>query len=158
MDCRHIQFKSGHHVVDIAQVQALLQATAFWAQDRSIADLETAIAYSDPVITVWNDSNLIGFARATSDRVYRATIWDVLIHPDYQKCGLGRKLVETVLAHPYLNRVERVYLMTTHQQAFYKRIGFAENATTTMVLHQEQTHQETLIQDLTSGVKQSVPL
>ncbi|NEO82678.1 MAG: GNAT family N-acetyltransferase [Spirulina sp. SIO3F2] len=158
MDCRHIQFKSGHSMVDFAQVQTLLQKTAFWAQDRNLADLETAIAYSDPVITVWNHTQLIGFARATSDRVYRATIWDVLIHPDYQKCGLGRKLVETVLAHPHVNHVERVYLMTTYKQAFYKRIGFTENSTTTMVLHQNQPSHETLIQDLNPGVEQYVLL
>jgi len=42
--------------------------------------------------------------------------------------------VQTVLAHPHLCRVERVYLMTTNQQAFYERIGFQENQTTTMVL------------------------
>jgi N-acetylglutamate synthase-like GNAT family acetyltransferase len=51
--------------------------------------------------------------------------------------GLGRKLVETVLSHPLMNRVERVYLMTTHQQRFYERIGFEENSTTTMVLYNQ---------------------
>ena len=94
-----------------------------------------AIANSDPVITAWDRDCLIGFARATSDGVYRAVIWDVVIHPEYQGAGLGRKLVQTVLSHPKLNRVERVYLMTTHQQKFYERIGFEPNASTTMVLH-----------------------
>jgi N-acetylglutamate synthase-like GNAT family acetyltransferase len=80
---------------------------------------------------------LIGFSRATSDGIYRATIWDVVIHPDYRGAGLGRKLVETVLSHPRMNRVERVYLMTTHQQSFYERIGFQCNSTTTMVLYNQ---------------------
>jgi N-acetylglutamate synthase-like GNAT family acetyltransferase len=66
--------------------------------------------------------------------VYRATIWDVVVHPDYQGAGLGRKLVQTVIMHPQVCRVERVYLMTTHQQEFYKKIGFEMNSTTTMVL------------------------
>ena len=57
-----------------------------------------------------------------------------MIHPDYRGAGLGRKLVETVLSHPRMNRVERVYLMTTHQQSFYERIGFECNSSTTMVL------------------------
>jgi ribosomal protein S18 acetylase RimI-like enzyme len=112
----------------------LFQAAAFWAKDRRVEDLEIAIANSDPVISVWDQDQMIGFARATSDGVYRATIWDVVIHPDYQGAGLGRKLVETVLSHPRMNRVERVYLMTTHQQQFYERIGFQPNASTTMVL------------------------
>ncbi|MDB9312552.1 GNAT family N-acetyltransferase [Spirulina sp. CS-785/01] len=108
---------------------------AFWAADRNLEDLQIAIANSDPVISVWDDDKLIGFARATSDGVFRATIWDVVIHPDYQGLGLGRKLVETLISHPKMNRVERTYLMTTYQQSFYERIGFQENGTTTMVLH-----------------------
>jgi N-acetylglutamate synthase-like GNAT family acetyltransferase len=86
---------------------------------------------------VWDREKLIGFARATSDGIYRATIWDVAIHPDYQNQGLGSKLVETVLSHPRMCRVERVYLMTTHQQKFYERIGFQTNSTTTMVLYNQ---------------------
>ena len=123
--------------LDLLQLQALFQATAFWAQDRCLEDLALAIAHSNPVVSAWDDDRLIGFARATSDTIYRATIWDVVIHPDYQGVGLGRKLVETVLAHPAVNRVERVYLMTTHQQKFYEHIGFRRNDTTTMVLYNQ---------------------
>ena len=116
-------------------MQELFNVTAFWAQNRSLEDLQTAISNSEPVVSAWNRKSLIGFARATSDGIYRATIWDVVIHPHHQGAGLGRKLVETILAHPHLNRVERVYLMTTHQQRFYERIGFQANSTTTMVLN-----------------------
>lgn len=135
MNCSHIQFCADKSRVDSYQVKLLFDLAAFWAQERTIEDLEIAIANSDPTITVWDGERTIGFARATSDGIYRATIWDVVIHPDYQGLGLGRKLVETIIAHPRLNRVERVYLMTTHQQTFYERIGFQENQTTTMVLH-----------------------
>ncbi len=120
--------------VDLYQLQALYNLTAFWAQARTIEDLEIAITNSEPVVSVWDGDKMIGCARATSDGIYRATIWDVVIHPDYQGAGLGRKLVETVLSHPQMRRVEKVYLMTTHQQSFYKRIGFSENQSTTMVL------------------------
>jgi N-acetylglutamate synthase-like GNAT family acetyltransferase len=135
MDCSSIQFCGDKSKVDLYKLKELYNITAFWAQERNIEDLKTAIANSNPVVTVWHDDRLIGCARSTSDGVYRATIWDVVIHPDYQGVGLGRKLVETVISHPVLNRVERVYLMTTHQQKFYQRIGFEENQTKTMVLY-----------------------
>ncbi|QZZ20191.1 GNAT family N-acetyltransferase [Leptothermofonsia sichuanensis E412] len=135
MDCRHIQFCDQKGQIDLEQLKALLQLAAFWAQERRTEDLAVAIINSEPVITAWDNDQLIGFARATSDGIYRATIWDVVIHPNYQGLGLGRRLVETVLAHPRMNRVERIYLMTTHQQQFYERIGFEYNSSTTMVLH-----------------------
>jgi ribosomal protein S18 acetylase RimI-like enzyme len=137
MNCRHIQFCDRHSQIDLNQLQALFQAAAFWAQDRRIEDWAIAIANSNPVISVWDRERLVGFARATSDGIYRATIWDVVVHPDYQGAGLGSKLVETVLSHPRMSRVERVYLMTTHQQRFYERIGFQRNSSTTMVLHNQ---------------------
>jgi N-acetylglutamate synthase-like GNAT family acetyltransferase len=136
MDCRHIRF-CDQRDVDLFQLQALFQVAAFWATDRSLEEMGLAIANSEPVITAWDGEQLIGFARATSDGVYRATIWDVVIHPHYQGAGLGRKLVQTVLSHPKMSRVERIYLMTTHQQSFYERIGFECNTSTTMVLHNQ---------------------
>ncbi|NET02543.1 MAG: GNAT family N-acetyltransferase [Sphaerospermopsis sp. SIO1G2] len=133
-----IHFSDRSTTLDFHQLQNLFNLTAFWAKRRSLEDLRTAIANSKPVISVWKGEQLIGFARATSDGVYRATIWDVVIHPEYQGKGLGIKLVETVLAHPVM-QVERVYLMTTHQQKFYEKIGFQTNSTTTMVLY-NQSH------------------
>ncbi len=135
MDCSHIQFCTDKSAVDFIQLQRLFTKTAFWAQERSIDDLKIAIANSNPIVTVWDEEQLIGFARATSDGIYRAGIWDVIVDPNYQGMGLGRKLVQTVLSHPLVSRVERVYLTTTHQQSFYERIGFKQNATTTMVLY-----------------------
>lgn len=139
MDCRHIQFQYIETLGDRDrdQLMALFRQAAFWASDRTPEDVQVAIAHSHPVVVAWDGSQLIGFARATSDGVYRATIWDVVIHPAYQGAGLGRKLVQTVLGHPHLSRVERTYLTTTHQQRFYERIGFQENQTTTMVLHNQ---------------------
>ncbi|MBC6479528.1 MAG: GNAT family N-acetyltransferase [Hormoscilla sp. GUM202] len=160
MDCSHIQFCADTSGIDLNQLVDLFDVSAFWALGRRPADLQVAIANSCPVITVWDGfasgdthpcharerhdrvgapgrDRLIGFARATSDGVYRATIWDVVMHPEYQGAGLGRLLVETVLSHPKMSRVERVYLMTTHQQQFYERIGFQRNSTTTMILYNQ---------------------
>jgi len=137
MDASHLQFCDRKSQIDIDQLQALFKLGAFWAKERSREDLSIAIENSEPVISVWDVQKLIGFARANSDGIYRATIWDVVIHPDYRGAGLGRKLVETVISHPRMNRVERIYLMTTHQQRFYERIGFEVNSTTTMVLQNQ---------------------
>jgi ribosomal protein S18 acetylase RimI-like enzyme len=151
-DCRHVQFSihegfvigTGSRQINLEELQALFQITAFWAQDRKIEDWAIALQNSRPIVTAWDDDRLIGFARATSDGIYRAAIWDVVVHPDYQGLGLGRKLVETLLMHPHVNRAERVYLMTTNQQKFYERIGFEENRTTTMVLFNQHVSQEGL--------------
>ncbi|MEM1241848.1 MAG: GNAT family N-acetyltransferase [Cyanobacteria bacterium P01_H01_bin.26] len=136
MDFRSIRFRYTEVLAaeDLEKLRCLFNQSAFWAAGRNLEDLAKAISCSCPVVTAWNGETLVGFARATSDGVYRATIWDVVIHDHYQGAGLGRRLVETVLAHPHMSSVERTYLMTTNQQHFYERVGFTENQTTTMVL------------------------
>lgn len=155
MDCRHIQFRYTEELTaaDQQQLQVLFQRGAFWAKDRSPEAMAVAIAHSHPVVTVWDGERLMGFARATSDGVYRAMIWDVVIDPDYQGSGLGRKLVQTVLSHPHVSQVERVYLMTTNQQGFYQRIGFEANPTNTMVLFNQPLEK---VPDLTTDRIHSV--
>ena len=43
------------------------------------------------------NQTLIGMARATSDHAFNATIWDVLVDPEYQGQGLGRMLVDRMV-------------------------------------------------------------
>jgi N-acetylglutamate synthase-like GNAT family acetyltransferase len=134
MKAQAIRFCDRSADLDLHQLQALLNKSAFWAVDRRIEDLQLALDRSEPVVSAWDGDKLIGFARAVSDGVYRATIFDVVIDCDYQRLGLGRRLVEIVLAHSCMQRVERIYLTTTHQQSFYERLGFVVNTSTTMVL------------------------
>ena len=156
MDSSHIQFCLDKSKIDLNQILQLLQVGAFWAKSRSREKMEIAIANSNPVVTVWDNERIIGFARATSDGVYRAGIWDVVIHPDYRGWGLGRKLVETVLTHPDVNRVERVYLTTTNQQSFYERIGFEPNSSTTMVLYNHSPLESIYQQELKVKAEQEI--
>ena len=99
MDCSTIQFKYADTLSaqDLDQLIRLFKAAAFWAKDRSSEDMATAVAHSFPLVTAWDGDLMIGFARATSDGVFRATIWDVVIDPAYQGGGLGRKMVETLV-------------------------------------------------------------
>jgi len=48
----------------------------------------------------------------------------VVVAPELQGQGLGRRLVEALLELPQLRRVERVYLMTSNSAGFYRQLGF----------------------------------
>ena len=109
------------------KVQRLLNQHAFWAQGRSIADLKRMLRGSTAVVSLWKGKRLVGFGRATSDGVYRAVLWDVVIPEDLQGQGLGRQLVEALIRAPQLRKVERVYLMTTNSAGFYRQLGFSSS-------------------------------
>jgi len=106
------------------KLQRLLDQHAFWAQGRSLQDLRRMLAGSAAVVSLWRGRRLVGFGRASSDGVFRAVLWDVVIPEDLQGQGLGRQLVEALLHTPPLRGVERVYLMTTNSAGFYEQLGF----------------------------------
>ena len=106
------------------KLQRLLDQHAFWAQGRSLGDLRSMLAGSAAVVSLWRGRRLVGFGRASSDGVFRAVLWDVVIPEDLQGQGLGRQLVEALLNTPQLQGVERVYLMTTNSAGFYEQLGF----------------------------------
>ena len=108
----------------LLKLQRLFNKHAFWASGRTIAQLRRLLAGSTVVITLWRDKRMVGFGRATSDGIYRAVLWDVVVAGDLQGCGLGRQVVEALLNAPSISTVERVYLMTTKSTDFYKQLGF----------------------------------
>ena len=65
---------------------------------------------------------LVGAARALSDREYHATIYDVAVHPQYQRRGIGTRLVNELIA---MLPVWRVLLVADGEaREFYQRLGF----------------------------------
>lgn len=124
---------------DIDQLIELYQELR-WTKERKPADISMMLSNSTVVLSLWDERQLVGFARVLSDLVYRATIWDVVIRPSHQGRGLGRKLIESVLGHPKLARVERFWLITAKPD-FYKRFGFVEEEES-MVLDRSRWHRE----------------
>lgn len=108
----------------IRQLQALFADNSFWASGRSTDDLRRMLRGSEASVSAWREGRLVGFGRATSDGCYRAVLWDVVVARDLEGQGLGRQLVEALLATPQVSAAERVYLMTTNSHGFYERLGF----------------------------------
>ena len=69
------------------KLQRLLDQHTFWAQGRSLQDLRHMLAGSAAVVSLWRGRRLVGFARASSDGVFRAVLWDVVIPEDLQGQG-----------------------------------------------------------------------
>ena len=78
-------------------------------------------------VTAWRGMTLVGFGRATSDGIYRGTIWDLVVDSQVVGRGVGRSILGALLESKPLRDCERIYLMTTNSQEFYKKMGFAVN-------------------------------
>ena len=108
----------------LLKLRRLLHKHAFWAEQRSTADLKRMLAGSTVAVSLWRGKRMVGFGRATSDGIHRAVLWDVVVAGDLQGRGLGRRVVEALLSARPIQNVERVYLMTTNSSGFYQQLGF----------------------------------
>jgi ribosomal protein S18 acetylase RimI-like enzyme len=133
--CR-IVYRNGAPV-DAARVEALC-AKVGWPQ-RPRAKLEAALRNSFLVASLHlqvideegasastpQTETLVGLARATSDHAFNATIWDVIVDPEYQGQGLGRALVEQVVRALLRREIGNVTLFADARVVeFYRQMGF----------------------------------
>jgi len=112
--------------LEVPQLQDLYQH-APWAAGRSADGIRQMLSNTDYVFSAWDGRRLVGFARVLTDGIYRATLWDVVVHPDYQGKGVGDSLLKAVLSHPVLSLVEKFWLNTRDKQSFYERFGFVRS-------------------------------
>ncbi len=108
----------------IKKLQRLFNQNAFWAKNRNSKDIRKMLANSSAVLSIWDNRKLIGFGRVTTDNVYRAVIWDVVVDASYQGNGIGTLVVEAILDMKQLKNIDKIYLMTTNQKDFYLQMGF----------------------------------
>tara|TARA_Y100001968_G_C18939454_1_gene518009 strand:- start:11 stop:463 length:453 start_codon:yes stop_codon:yes gene_type:complete len=108
----------------VKKLQKLFNQNAFWAVNRDTKSLRKMLANSSGVISIWDNQDLIGFGRVTTDGEYRAVIWDVVVDSKYQGSGIGTLVIENILKMKKLKNIDKIYLMTTNQKNFYLQMGF----------------------------------
>ena len=108
--------------LDIDAIHAYL-VRSFWAEGIPKATVATAIANS-LCFGLFDSDKQVGFARVVTDRATFAYLCDVYILEAHRGHGLGKWLIETVMAHPDLQGLRRFQLVTRDAHGLYSRHGF----------------------------------
>lgn len=111
-------------------VLALYQAQGWWPE-RTVSQVSGVLA-GGPAVGAWRDDVLIGFARAVTDGVLRAYLEDVVVAESFRGSGVGRALVDRLLAQ--LAVIPVISLFCSPALApFYEAADF--RSTAQVVLH-----------------------
>ena len=113
--------------IDFYELEELCDRVG-WAR-RPLRKVKKAIEHSFLVVSMWEVNGkkrrLIGFARATSDHAFNATIWDVVVDPKFQNKGLGKALMKYAIAQLRSADISNITLFADPQVVkFYQRLGF----------------------------------
>ena len=106
--------------LDTGLIHNFLSEDSYWAQDRPYDVVERSIDHS-LCFGVYAGTEQVGFARVVTDYVTFAWLCDVFIVESHRGRGLGKRLVETVVAHPDLDGIRLFSLATRDAHELYRR-------------------------------------
>lgn len=122
---------------DLDELNSLFASVGFPRRDES--RLRRALVHSHDIVwvVVANKKNkssgvfvgqCVGFARCTSDGAFNATIWDVVVCPEWQGCGIGRGMVERLTRRLIEKDIQNVSLYAEPAVVgLYRKCGFEED-------------------------------
>lgn len=112
-----------HHIhpVTAQSIQALYAEESWWPERTS--DAIAQMLTHGLTVGAWDENELVGFARAITDGVFRAYIEDVIVSKRYRGRGLGRQLMESL--HQQLEGVGVVSVFChAALREFYSQTGY----------------------------------
>jgi len=120
-------FFSTDRDIDLYELEELCDAVG-WSR-RPLRKVKKAMQHSYLVVSMWQvhgaQRRLIGFARATSDHAFNATIWDVVVHPDFQSQGLGKAMMKYTIKKLRSDDISNITLFADPNVVqFYGGLGF----------------------------------
>lgn len=110
------------------EVLALYKSVGWSMYTRDPARLERALTHSLTVLSAYEGKQLVGLIRAVGDGETILFIQDLLVLPEYQRRGIGKQLIEALLAR--FPEVRQRVLLTDNDpktRSFYKAAGFVES-------------------------------
>jgi GNAT superfamily N-acetyltransferase len=125
----HIEWKKDNCVVtteaaklDVDAIHAFL-TRAYWCEGIPREVVERAVRHS-LCFGLFDGAAQVGLARVVTDYATFAYLCDVYVLENHRGRGLGRWLIECVMAHPQLQGLRRFNLATRDAHLLYAQFGF----------------------------------
>ncbi|HPD98008.1 MAG TPA: GNAT family N-acetyltransferase [Synergistales bacterium] len=126
-------FYDSKNAVTANDLQELYRFTR-WGRSRSIEQIDRMLQGTSMCFSVRYSRELVAFCRVLTDFVFRASLWDIMVHPDHQGKGLGSSLLDYALDHPGLRDLPLIITYTSELAPFLSRLGFRHEEGAMMLL------------------------
>jgi GNAT superfamily N-acetyltransferase len=125
-------FHDSRMALKAIELQELYRFT-HWGRSRSLEQIERMLDATDLCFSIRYEVRLVAFCRMLTDFIFRASVWDILVHPDHQGRGVGSRLMRYALSHPAVRDIPVITSFASDLTPFLERCGF-ENRVGLMVL------------------------
>lgn len=125
-----IEYKIGIEVIDwdsLIDVYFETDLVIGLGRKRDVDTIKKAFENTYKIVTAWEGDKIVGAARMISDGVCYGWIHDVGVHPDYQKKGIGKHLIENL----FKGDEHLLFGLTSSfvAEEFYQNLGFKKHKT-----------------------------
>lgn len=114
-----------HECYQQEQILSLYRSVGWSAYYDRPEVLKEAFDRSLCVFEAWDGDNLVGLIRAVGDGASIVFVQDILVRPEYQRRGIGTRLIAKLLQR--YEQVRQLHLLTDDQPStvgFYRAVGF----------------------------------
>lgn len=98
-----------------------------WSSGHYPQKLEMAMKNYATIFTAWDGDRLVGLVSAMDDGVMTAYVHYLLVRPEYQHMGIGKRLMEKV-KEKYKDYLRITLHSYDKECAFYERLGFKKGS------------------------------
>ena len=112
---------------DQVEIYDLYESVGWIAYTKNPDRLWRAFANSQYMTEKNNQGEIVALIRGVTDQATVVLIQDLLVHPDYQRKGLGKKLMQRALAEIKSYGQLQIEVLTDDEEttvSFYKSLGF----------------------------------
>lgn len=113
---------SSEHCPNDSELKELF-STVEWQVSRHIDRLSAAMYKYDNLITAWDGARLVGLVCSLDDGAVTAYINYLIVHPDYQRMGIGRELMRRIL-NEYRDFLRVELIADAGATEFYDKLDF----------------------------------
>ncbi len=130
----NITYKIKKENVNWQEVSEVLKRSGL--SDHPAWEQEIIFNNSYAVVFVYDEEKIVGVARALSDGVCQAAIYNVALEEEYQGHGIGRSLIEKLLEQLKGQNV----ILYTHPRTvnLYEKFGFRRSKTAMCMFQESQ--------------------
>jgi len=114
--------------IPIEKIIALYQLNK-WSAAHKPQKLYQALMQSHALFTAWQNDQLVGLGNAISDGHLVVYFPHLLVHPDFQKRGIGRMIMQEMLKK-YQDFHMQILTSDNNTVDFYKKMGFEKAGST----------------------------
>ena len=113
---------SSEHCPNDSELKELF-STVEWQVSRHIDRLSAAMYKYDNLITAWDGAQLVGLVCSLDDGAVTAYINYLIVHPDYQRMGIGKELMRRIL-NEYRDFMRVELIADAGAAEFYDKLDF----------------------------------